>query len=130
MQTYVSYLSKQSYYKKGKLDIIFVTTNVWAAFDWDSTKWKSFLIGFHFFGDEHTIRNSNTDGGLPLVNVNCDQSLVFGPGVFREILHGYLNECVQQIEEPLIGFFHRRFIALRGQYGCLRVSRPQYLQRQ
>ena len=50
---------------------------------------------------------------ISLVNVDGDQCFILSSLHLRQIFNGDVNQCVQHLQEVLVGFLHHRLIVLR-----------------
>lgn len=64
---------------------------------------------------------------VPLMDMDCDESLIFGPLHSFQVSCGHVNQRIEQVKEQLVGFSHDAAIKAGIGQSLLRVSGPNHL---
>lgn len=64
---------------------------------------------------------------VPLVDVDGDEGLVLGPLHSPQVSCGHVNQCVEQIQEQLVGFGHNAPIVSGIGQSLLSIPCPYHL---
>lgn len=75
----------------------------------------------------HNWRTDQVIKYVPLVNMNSDEGLILGPLHSPQILCSHIYQCVEQVQEMLIGFGHNAAIIVGVGESFFRISCPNHL---
>jgi len=67
---------------------------------------------------------------ISLVNMNRDESFIFGSFDFGQVLGCHIDQCIEQVEKRLICSLHDLAVIFRIRQGFCSVACPKHLQTQ